>query len=161
MSSPGSRPRIPATDNRVARRLTSGGRRPTIPVPQRGAKDRMIMRVLSVRIAPDRGAEFHAFVRERGLPRIQRNPGLVSVQVGRRADGPSEHAILVTVWRDWESLIDAVGPDPSQAFMLTSELGLVDVAMVEHYEAVDLPADIQAQFGGDIGEIPIVVPARN
>ena len=121
----------------------------------------MIVRVLSVRIAPDRGAEFHAFVRERGLPRIQDHPGLVSVQVGRRTDGPSEHAIVISVWRDWESLTDAIGPDPSQASMLTSELGLVDMAMVEHYEAIEMPADTQAQFGSDIAEIPLVVPARN
>ncbi len=99
----------------------------------------MIIRVLSVEIEPDRGADFHAFIRERGLPRIQVHPGLVSVNVGRRTDGPSEKAVVVTVWRDWESLTDALGPDPSQAYLTTPSTGLVKSTRVEHFEAIDLP----------------------
>jgi antibiotic biosynthesis monooxygenase (ABM) superfamily enzyme len=104
-----------------------------------GASHPMIVRVLSVRIAPDRGAEFHAFVREHGLPRIQAHPGLISANVGRRTDGDDELAIVVTVWRDWEALTDALGPDPSLPYLLTPESGLVVTATVEHFEAIDLP----------------------
>jgi len=100
----------------------------------------MIVRVLTVRIAKDRGAEFHAFVRDRGLPRIQEHPGLVSVHVGRRTDGPGEQAIVVTVWRDWDAITDALGPDPSQPYMPTAESGMVEAATVEHFEAIDLPS---------------------
>jgi hypothetical protein len=99
----------------------------------------MIVRVLSVRIAPSRGAEFHAFVRDRGLPKIQAHPGLVSAHVGRRTDGADERAIVVTVWRDWEALQDALGPDPSQPYLPTPDSGLVATAEVEHFEAIDLP----------------------
>lgn len=100
----------------------------------------MIIRVLSVQVAQDRGAEFHAFIRERGLPRIQAHPGLVSANVGRRTDGPAEFAIVVTVWRSWDALTDALGPDPSQPYLLTPESGLAQTATVEHFEAIDLPA---------------------
>jgi hypothetical protein len=119
----------------------------------------MIVRVLSVRVAQDRGAEFHAFVRDRGLPRIQQHPGLVSVHVGRRTDGPTEHAIVVTVWRDWESLTDAIGPDPSKPYMLTPESGLVETATIEHYEAIDLPAVKLAQAADDVAVLPNMAPA--
>jgi hypothetical protein len=100
----------------------------------------MIIRVLSVQVAQDRGAEFHAFIRERGLPRIQAHPGLVSAHVGRRTDGADELAIVVTVWRNWDALTDALGPDPSQPYLLTPESGLAQTATVEHFEAIDLPA---------------------
>lgn len=100
----------------------------------------MIVRVLSVRIAPGRGPEFHAFVREHGLPRIQSHPGLVSVYVARRTEGADELAIVVTMWRDWTSIVEALGPDPSQPYLLTPESGLVEEATVEHYEAIDLPS---------------------
>jgi hypothetical protein len=123
----------------MADRLTSRRDASTMPFPQRGETDRMIVRVLNVRIAPGRGAEFHAFVREHGLPRIQAHPGLVSANVGRRTDGPDEFAIVVTVWRDWEALTEALGPDPSQPYMYTPESGLAAVATVEHFEAIDLP----------------------
>lgn len=107
----------------------------------------MIIRVLSVRIAPDRGAEFHAFVREKGLPRIQAHPGLISAQVGRRTDGPDEFAVVVTVWRDWAALTEALGPDTSQPYLLTPNTGLVATATVEHFEGIDLPDIPRAEVG--------------
>jgi len=99
----------------------------------------MIVRVLNVRIAEGRGPEFHAFMRERGLPRMQEHPGLVSVNVGRRTDGPDEFAVIVTVWQDWEALTDALGPDPSRPYMITKESGLAASTTVEHFEAIELP----------------------
>src|SRR4029453_13448371 len=96
-------------------------------------------RVLNVRIAPNRGAEFHAYVRDHGLPRLQAHPGLVSLNVGRRSDGADEYAIVVTVWRDWDALQDALGPDTSKPYLPTPEKGLVLSATVEHYEAIELP----------------------
>ena len=118
----------------------------------------MIVRVLNVRIAKDRGAEFHAFIRERGLPRIQAHPGLVSVHVGRRTEGPDEFAIVVTTWQDWNALTDALGPDPSQPYMLTPESGLAETATVEHFEAIDLPALRQLQVADDAADV--TVPLR-
>ena len=99
----------------------------------------MIVRVLSVHVAPNRGAEFHAFIRDHGLPKIQTHPGLISVNVGRRTEGPDEFAIVVTVWQDWQALTEALGPDPSEPYMLTPATGLVTKATVEHFEAIDLP----------------------
>jgi antibiotic biosynthesis monooxygenase (ABM) superfamily enzyme len=98
----------------------------------------MIVRVLSVKIAQGRGAEFHAFIREQGLPRIQAHPGLISAHVGRRTEARDEFAIVVTTWIDWHALTEALG-DPSQPYMLTPESGLVETATVEHYEGIDLP----------------------
>ena len=99
----------------------------------------MIIRVLSVQIEPDRGADFHAFIRERGLPRIQAHPGLCVGQRRASHRRPDEKAVVVTVWRDWESLTDALGPDPSQPYLTTPSTGLVKSARVEHFEAIDLP----------------------
>jgi hypothetical protein len=118
----------------------------------------MIIRVLSVEVAQGRGAEFHAFMRERGLPRIQAHPGLVSVNVGRRTDGSDEFAIVVTVWRDWEALTEALGPDPSQPYMVTPESGLAQTAKVEHFEGIDLPALSQLR-PEDVADLKTVAPA--
>jgi hypothetical protein len=118
----------------------------------------MIVRILSVRIAEGRGAEFHAFIRERGLPRIQQHPGLLSVHVGRRTEGSAELAIVVTVWQDWQAIQDALGPDPSQPYMLTPESGLAETATVEHFEAIDLPDIGMLQPGGDDNADVALVP---
>jgi hypothetical protein len=98
----------------------------------------MIVRVLNVRIAPNRGAEFHSFMRDHGLPRVQAHPGLVSLNVGRRSDGADEFAIVVTVWRDWDALQDALGPDTSKPYLPTPEKGLVLSATVEHFEGIEV-----------------------
>ena len=118
----------------------------------------MIVRVLSVRIAQGRGAEFHAFIRERGLPRIQVHPGLVSVHVGRRTEGHDEFAIVVTTWTDWHALTEALGPDPSQPYMLTPDTGLVETATVEHYEAIDLPPAPQGEPAIAGSDVRLVAP---
>jgi len=99
----------------------------------------MIVRVLSVHVAPNRGAEFHAFIREHGLPKIQSHPGLISANVGRRTEGADEFAIVVTVWRDWQAITEALGPDTSEPYMPTPATGLVTGATVEHFEGIDLP----------------------
>jgi antibiotic biosynthesis monooxygenase len=130
-----------------------------MPIPQRDATDRMILRVLSVRIAPDRGAEFHAAMREHGLPRIQAHPGLVSAHVGRRTEGSGEFAIVVTVWRDWEALQDALGPDPSQPYLLPPESSLAEATTVEHFEAIELPPDQPAEAVDRPTEMTRVRPA--
>ena len=119
----------------------------------------MIVRVLSVHVAPNRGAEFHAFIREQGLPRIQAHPGLISVNVGRRTEGPDELAIVVTVWRDWHDLTEALGPDPSEPYMLTTATGLVTTASVEHFEAIDLPSLPKGEAAHPPGDGRLVSPA--
>lgn len=129
----------------MPRRLTSDASDGTMPLPQRDSRDRMIVRILSVKIAPQRGAEFHAFIRERGLPRIQAHPGLVSAHAGRRTEGSDEFAIVVTLWRDWAALEEALGPDTSQPYMPTPPPGLVASATVEHFEAIDLPPVAKAE----------------
>lgn len=130
-----------------------------MPLPQRDTPHRMIVRVLSVHVAPNRGAEFHAFIRDQGLPRIQAHPGLISVNVGRRTEGPDELAIVVTVWRDWQALTEALGPDPSEPYMLTPATGLVTSANVEHFEAIDLPTLPKGGPAHTAAEGRLVTPA--
>jgi len=139
--------------------LTSRPVDSTIPLPQRDMSHRMIVRVLSVHVAPNRGAEFHAFIREQGLPKIQAHPGLISVHVGRRTEGPDELAIVVTVWRDWQDLTEALGPDPSEPYMLTPATGLVTSAKVEHFEAIDLPVLPKGEATPAAGGRHLVTPA--
>lgn len=99
----------------------------------------MIIRVLTVQLADDTGPEFHAFIRDQGLPRIQLHEGLVSVHIGRRTADEGEQAVVVTIWRDWAALEDALGPDTSQPYLITPAMRLMTSARVEHFEAIDLP----------------------
>ena len=98
----------------------------------------MIVRVLNARIAPNRGAEFQSFIREHGLPRLQNHPGLVSLHVGRRNEGSDEFVTVISVWRNWDALQDALGPDPSQPYLPAPGTEMVESTSVEHFEAVEI-----------------------
>ena len=110
----------------------------------------MIIRVLQATIAPRRSADFHAFVIEQGVPRFREHDGLIDVYVGLRSDGSEDTGIIVSVWRDWDALAAAVGPDPLRPYLLTPETGLVSSVQVLHFEAVEpLPsADRLARVSG-------------
>jgi antibiotic biosynthesis monooxygenase (ABM) superfamily enzyme len=96
----------------------------------------VIVRLLRARIAPNRTPEFHEFIQRVGLPALRATAGLLDVHVGRRSVGTHEEAVVVSVWRDWDSLT-AVIDDPQQPYLLTAETGLVVETSVEHYEAVE------------------------
>ena len=72
----------------------------------------MIIRVLQATIAPRRSADFHTFVIEQGVPRFREHDGLIDVYVGLRSEGAEDIGIIVSVWRDWDAIAAAVGPDP-------------------------------------------------
>ena len=86
----------------------------------------MIIRVLQATIAPRRSADFHTFVIEQ----------------------------CVSVWRDWDAIAAALGPDPLQPFLLTPETGLVSSVQVLHFEAVDPLPGAERLVG--VGERPSV-----
>ena len=97
----------------------------------------MIIRVLQATIAPRRSADFHTFVIEQGVPRFREHDGLIDVYVGLRSEGAEDVGIIVSVWRDWDALAAAVGPDPLRPYLLTPETGLVSSVQVLHFEAVE------------------------
>ena len=114
----------------------------------------MIIRVLQATIAPRRSADFHTFVIEQGVPRFRELDGLIDVYVGLRSDGSEDVGIIVSVWRDWDAIAAALGPDPLQPFLLTPETGLVSSVQVLHFEAVDPLPGAERLVG--VGEQPSV-----
>ncbi len=81
-----------------------------------------------------------------------------SVHVGRRTEGHDEFAIVVTTWTDWHALTEALGPDPSQPYLLTPESGLVETATVEHFEAIELPPRPHLQPAAEGSDGLLVAP---
>jgi hypothetical protein len=101
----------------------------------------MIIRVLQAIIVPRRSADFHRFVIEEGLPGLRAHDGLIDVYMGLRSEGREEIGVIVSVWRDWDALAEAVGPDPSRPYLLTPETGIVSSVQIMHFEALDTGFD--------------------
>jgi hypothetical protein len=103
----------------------------------------MIIRVFQATIAPRRSAEFHAFAVEQGLPGIRANDGLIDVYMGLRSEGTEDIGVIVSIWRDWDAIAAAIGPDPSRPYLLTLETGLITSVDIVHFEAIDpIPTDV-------------------
>jgi heme-degrading monooxygenase HmoA len=69
----------------------------------------VILRVLRAKIAPERLEEYRRFERERCLPMLRRQPGLLGVLFVRQAE---DRAASLTIWED-TGAVEALASSPS------------------------------------------------
>ena len=94
----------------------------------------MIVRVFRARVRPGSAADFEAMMREQSIPLVQAADGLVSWWAGRPL-GETGEFVMVTVWRDLESLQEFAGPDwQREGVIPADELPLLDETVLHHYE---------------------------
>lgn len=94
----------------------------------------MIVRVFRARTRPGKAAAFRTFFEEKALPVMREQRGLVRVEIGWPM-APTDEFLMITVWRDLESLHAFVGDDWRQAKVLPEERPLLEEVFVHHYEA--------------------------
>jgi antibiotic biosynthesis monooxygenase (ABM) superfamily enzyme len=97
----------------------------------------VIVRVLRVRVKPNRVAAFDALFRTQ-VDLIRQQPGLNYVKFARRilADG-SEDAVLFEEWLDAASLYAWVGPDLTEPRLVPGVRALVEALDVAHFEPLE------------------------
>ena len=94
----------------------------------------MIIRVNRAWVRSGAGADFEAATRAHSIPRLERAAGLVSWYAGRPLGATGEF-VLVTVWRDLESLQAFAGPDWQREGVIPAEaLPLLEETVLHHYE---------------------------
>jgi quinol monooxygenase YgiN len=97
----------------------------------------MIVRVFRARVRPGQAADFEATVREHSLARIREAEGIVSWWAGRPL-GETGEFVVVTVWRDMDSLRGFAGPDWQREAVLPADvLPMLDETVLHHYELFD------------------------
>lgn len=75
----------------------------------------MILRTWHGRTLLADADNYETFMRERAAPDYQSTPGLLRAVFTRRDDDQAAHFLLVTVWRDMESVKQFAGDDPNKA----------------------------------------------
>lgn len=97
----------------------------------------MIVRVFRAQVRPGATADFEAAIREHSIPLVQGADGLVSWCAGRPL-GQRGEFVMVTVWRDLESLREFAGPDwQREGVIPAAELPLLEGTVLHHYEVFD------------------------
>lgn len=63
--------------------------------------------------------------------------GLAAMHVGRRIVDSRQQVVVITVWRDFDALMSAMGPDWRTNAFPAAFVGKVSDVTVEHYETLD------------------------
>jgi len=96
----------------------------------------MIVRIFRARTREGKADAFRRFFEEKALPVVRAQRGLVRVEVGWPM-APTDEFLMITVWRDLESLRGFSGDDWAQAKLLPEERPLLKEVFVHHFEAHD------------------------
>jgi heme-degrading monooxygenase HmoA len=96
----------------------------------------MIVRVFEAHLVPGAEDAFAAALRD-DIAAARAQPGLVSIRWGRRtADGHAQ-VIVVSEWRDLDSVRTWLGPGYLAPRFAPGEAALVTDAHVRHYEGLE------------------------
>lgn len=110
----------------------------------------MILRVFRARLKPGAREAFAKLCYDVSIPLMRAQPGLIALHVGKPLPDHPDEFVLVSVWKDLESLKQFSGDTWEHPLILPGEAALVQETTVQHYdedrqllqESPLLPADL-------------------
>ena len=96
----------------------------------------MIIRIFRAVVQPGKQQEFEAFFTETAIPHVRKQPGLISLFIGRPGPRTPDEFVMVMKWKDLESVKAFAGSDWEHAVILEAERHLIKAVSVHHYEHV-------------------------
>jgi heme-degrading monooxygenase HmoA len=90
-------------------------------------------------IHPGKKREFETFLRDRAIPLVSQQAGLLAQHVGRSRDPSSTEYLYVTVWEDVESIRTFAGERWQEAVITPDEEHLLRDTWIGHYEVLPTP----------------------
>ncbi len=96
----------------------------------------MIVRVFEARLRPGAEPEFLTALRD-DIATARDQKGFISIRWGRRVEDGQAHVIVVSEWRDLESVRTWLGPSYLTPHYAPGEEQLVFDARVRHYEGLE------------------------
>jgi heme-degrading monooxygenase HmoA len=97
----------------------------------------MIIRVFRATVQPGMQAAYEKLLREEAVPEISEQSGLVALHVGIPIAQTPDEFVIVTVWKDLESLEAFWGKSWLQSIALPDEAQLVKASSVQGYTTLD------------------------
>jgi quinol monooxygenase YgiN len=93
----------------------------------------MIIRVFRARIRKDRISDFKKLVKEQSIPWLEKTDGMLAYFPGEPLERNEQEFLMVTLWRDLDSLEAFAGPDWSDPVVTEDESPLVEAMFADHY----------------------------
>ncbi len=107
-----------------------------------GKGNGVIIRVFRVRVKPGKQGQYERMVREQILPFLRSQPGLMNLHAGARAKDHPDEFMVVSVWKDLDSVRKLAGDDWQKPVSIPGEAELVERSEVEHFEGIEAPGDV-------------------
>jgi heme-degrading monooxygenase HmoA len=100
----------------------------------------LLVRLYRYEITPEREGEFEAFVRDRSIARVRELDGVESAWFGKREADARMRFVGVTCWRDYNSMVEAVGLNLERPIVAPTDIDYEVSGVAEHFENIDEPA---------------------
>jgi quinol monooxygenase YgiN len=97
----------------------------------------MIVRIFRAKIREDKVAEFKRMVREQSIPWLEKSDGMLGYFPGEPFGENAREFVMVTLWRDLESLQAFAGDDWATPVVTEDEAPLVEAMFADHYLGFD------------------------
>jgi heme-degrading monooxygenase HmoA len=98
----------------------------------------MIIRESHVVVQPGAHADYEQWLRERIIPRMRTEPGLMYLHVGTPLPATPDEYVTVSVWDDIDAIKDYAGADWNQPNLMPAEKLLVRSITVRHFDALPI-----------------------
>ncbi|TDQ25716.1 antibiotic biosynthesis monooxygenase [Tenacibaculum caenipelagi] len=93
----------------------------------------MIVRVFKAIIFSDKQDEFKSFFTKIALPLIKKQEGVIDTVIGLPIDNSSQEFMMISYWRDIESLKKFAGVDWRNAVIDDREKHLIKSVTIDHF----------------------------
>lgn len=96
----------------------------------------MIIHVFRARVQPGKRDDFERMVVDVSTPLVEAQKGLVARYSGRPTGSNTDEFVMVSVWKDLESLRAFAGQDWGKAVIPEEEHPVLRETFVHHYESI-------------------------
>ena len=103
----------------------------------------MIIRIFRAYVHDGKQEEFQQFFLETALPLVKQQEGLVSATIGTPVPSTPNEFVMITTWKDLDSLKHFAGEHWEKAVIHPKEQHLLFNTTVHHYEGVAVNAEAQ------------------
>ena len=97
----------------------------------------MIVRIFRAKIRKGQVSEFKRMVQEQSIPWLEKSEGMVGYFPGEPFGDNEQEFVMVTLWRDQESLQAFAGLDWDNPVVTEEEAPLVEAMFADHYLSFD------------------------
>jgi len=97
----------------------------------------MIIRVFRARVHDNMQKKFEKFLRERGIPLLRKQTGILSIQIGTPVEHTPNEFLVISTWKDLDALKGFTGEKWQEPVIDPKAENLLAETFLHHYFVLD------------------------